>query len=210
MEVSFDPARLRTRGARPTPPAHPRQPFLAHQPRHAFAAHRVPPSDLFGMNPRRPVEPAPAGGSGGPSRTLMNRPDLAPQLPIASRMARTPAASPRIVPAGGDTQHPAHRGCPVGGSVHSHEIEDLPGTVPVSRANQAAALFRIRLPSADNKTAMRERVPRGVRPVRTNSTIWRRYSGAYGACLSAIGTPPLHNEGSTKSGQLQSGTRPCP
>ena len=36
------------------------------------------------------------------------------------------------------------------------------------------------------------------------STIWRRYSGAYGTRLSAIRTPPLHNDQvSTKTGQLQ-------
>ena len=69
-------------------------------------------------------------------------------------MARTSAASPRIVPAGGDTQHPAHRGYPVDGPVRSHELEDLPGTIPVSRANQAAALFRICLPSTDKKVAI--------------------------------------------------------
>ena len=40
-----------------------------------------------------------------------------------------------MVPAGGDTQHSAHRGPLVLGSVRSHELEDLPGAVPVSRAN---------------------------------------------------------------------------
>ena len=93
VEVSFDQvrrrplARLRARGARTPAPAHPCQPFLAHPPRHALAAHRVPPSGQVGTDPRRPV---------GPSRTPMSRPDLAPQLLIAPRMARTPPASPRL------------------------------------------------------------------------------------------------------------------
>ena len=42
-----------------------------------------------------------------------------------------------------------------------------------------------------------------VRPLRSNSTICRRYSGAYG--LVVIGTPPDHSlRVSTKAGQLQS------
>ena len=46
----------------------------------------------------------------------------------------------------------------------------------------------------------------GVRPVRTSSTIRRRYPGAYAARLSVIRTPPSHNgQVSTKAGQLQSG-----
>ena len=47
------------------------------------------------------------------------------------------------VPAGGDAQHSAHRGHPMMGLIRLHELEDLPGIVPVSRANQAAAFFNI-------------------------------------------------------------------
>ena len=60
-------------------------------------------------------------------------------LAIASR--RT--LSPRVVAAGGDVQHSAHRGDRVGGLIRSHELEDFSGTEPVSRANQAAAFARI-------------------------------------------------------------------
>ena len=55
---------------------------------------------------------------------------LVPPPPV-----RPPAPSPRVVPAGGAAQHPAHRGHSMIGLVHFHEFEDLPGTVPVSRAN---------------------------------------------------------------------------
>ena len=62
---------------------------------------------------------------------------------LALRTIGTPTASPRVGPARGDAQHPAHRGHPMTGLVRLHEPEDLPGTEPVSRANQTAAFFRI-------------------------------------------------------------------
>ena len=110
-----DPAPRRGSVVRPSPPPHagpaahrscacpgagsPRQPFLAHQPRHALHAHRVPPSYQVGMDPRRSI---------GPSRMPMNRPHLAPQLLIAPRMARTPAASPRLSHPLGETPSTRH------------------------------------------------------------------------------------------------------
>ena len=101
MEVSCDPvrsrtpARLRARGAHPPAPAQPCQPFLAHQPRHALG---TPAACLRGPDRHGPEAPRRAcpRASGGPSPTPMNRPHLAPQLPIAPRMARTPAPSPRL------------------------------------------------------------------------------------------------------------------
>ena len=159
---------------------------------------------------------------------------LSPRNPSSSR-ARPERPRPRHARVTRWGRHPAHHDPLVCGSVRSHELEDLPGTVPVSRANQAAALFRIRLPSADKKIAIpalreaddspaaatpharhssdrprgdlhrdrpdapscgppaepsklstfgrqQNRYSRasspGVRPARTNSTIWRRYSGA--------------------------------
>src|SRR5262249_31094667 len=65
------------------------------------------------------------------------------QLRVLCRpMARVPS-KPRIVPAGGDVQDPAHGGDAMGGLMRLHEFEDPGGIEPVSRANQAAAFFRI-------------------------------------------------------------------
>ena len=63
----------------------------------------------------------------------------------SSRFARgeRPRASPRVVPAGGDAQHPAHRGHPMMGLIRLHELEDFARTEPVSRANQAVAFASI-------------------------------------------------------------------
>ena len=51
--------------------------------------------------------------------------------------ARPPA--PRVVPAGGDLQHPAHARNRILGLMRSYELVDPDGIESVSRANQAAA-----------------------------------------------------------------------
>ena len=138
--------------------AHPRQPFLAHQPCHALTAHHVPPSNPLGMNPRHPAEPAPRGGSEGPSQTLMHRPDLAAQLLIAPRMARTPATSPRLSHPLGETPGTSW---PLGVRLGSpSRTRRPPAARPGLPSDQAAAFFKSRLPSADNKTTIREPVNR--------------------------------------------------
>ena len=88
----------------------------------------------LGMDPRHPI---------GASGSLVDGPDRAVQLLVALATIGTPTASPRVVPAGGDAQHSAHRGHPMMGLIRLHELEDLSGIVPVSRANQAAAFFNI-------------------------------------------------------------------
>ena len=77
----------------------------------------------------------------------------------SSRFARweRPRPSPRVVPAGGDAQHSAHRGHPMMGLIRLHELEDLSGIVPVSRANQAAAFFNISRSSRSWRFSRRSR-----------------------------------------------------
>ena len=137
---------IHTRGACAPAPTHPRQAHLTHQPGHPLTAHPTSPGHQFGMNPRHPV---------GAPRLLVDGADRTAQHLVALRTMRAPTAPPRVVPAGGDTQHPAHRGHRMFGLVRPHEPEDLPGTVPVSRANQTAACFKICLPSADKKIVIR-------------------------------------------------------
>ena len=140
LELAFDPVRdrtmtrVQTRGARASASAHPSQARLAHETSHPFAAHPAPAGHQLGMDPRRPI---------GATRALVDGPDCAPQRLLALRTKRTPTASPRVVPAGGDAQHPAHRGHPMMGLIRLHELEDFARTEPVSRANQAVAFASI-------------------------------------------------------------------
>jgi hypothetical protein len=53
------------------------------------------------MQPGRPI---------GPARELMERLDLRGEPDIGTRARRQRAPAPRVVAAGGDTQHPAERG----------------------------------------------------------------------------------------------------
>ena len=137
---------IHARGARAPAPADPDQARLSHQPSNAFTAHPTSAFHQLGVYPRHPV---------GPSRIVVDTANHCSQLLVASGTTRRPTASPRVVPAGGDAQHSAHRGHPMMGLVRLHELEDLPGIVPVSRANQAAAFLNICLPSADKKIAIR-------------------------------------------------------
>jgi hypothetical protein len=74
---------------------------------------------------------------------LVNRTDLIEQCCIHLRPSRCRSRAPRVVAAGGDTQHAAHRGDAMLGLVSPHELESFGGIEPVSRANQAAAFFSI-------------------------------------------------------------------
>ena len=74
-----------------------------------------------------------------------------------SASSRRSAAQPSVISAAGDPQHPAHRRHTVIGLVRLHELEDLPGTVTVSRANQAAAFFRISRSSRSCRFSRRRR-----------------------------------------------------
>ena len=62
------------------------------------------------------------------------------------------------------------------GLVRLHEPEDLPGTEPVSRANQTAAFFKICLPSADKKIAIRAPREAGDSPDEAGAAPQAHYS----------------------------------
>src|SRR5712691_5626927 len=79
----------------------------------------------------------------GPSRSLVDGPDPLRERLVLPGPGRGWTLPPRIVPAGGDIQHTAHRGSLVHGLVVLHEPEDFDGVELVSLANQAAAFFRI-------------------------------------------------------------------
>ena len=73
----------------------------------------------------------------------MNLPDTHFQTFIVLRTRRRWPFRPRIVPAAGDTQHPAHRGQLMIGLIRFHELEDFGGIELVSRANQAVAFAKM-------------------------------------------------------------------
>src|SRR2546422_1048503 len=79
------------------------------------------------------------------------------ELDIGARARRHRSLPPRVVPAGGDTQDPAHGGNTVDGLVGGHELESLDGLEVVSRANQAAAFDRIARSSRSCRTSRRSR-----------------------------------------------------
>src|SRR6266849_207940 len=167
----------------------------------------------------------------------MNRADARREFRVGARPRRWRPLTPRIVAAGGDGQHPAHRGNPVDGLIRVHELERRDGTEPVSVANQAAAFDSISRSSRRNRLsssrsavvspslrrpssspaclthlrialaeASNSRANCAIgRPVRANSMIRRRYSGAYGGWVLGIGDLllPFSPTPSTKAGQLQ-------
>ena len=139
-EVALDQIRCRS-GTRipyrrpcPLAPTDAPQAGTAHQSGDPLAAHSVALSDEFGMD---------AGGAVGPARGAVDVTDAIEHCSVALGAGRRRPALPRVVPAGGDPQQPAHRGDRIEGPVGSHELEDPDGIEPVSRANQAAAFASI-------------------------------------------------------------------
>ena len=136
-------------GARAPASAHPGQARLTHQARHSLTAHSASPGRQLGVDSRHPV---------GASGRLVNTAHPGVQLLVAPGARRHRPTSPSVEPAGGDTiEHPTHRRHPMHGLVRSHELEDLPDIVPVSRANQTAAFFRISRSSRSRRFSRRNR-----------------------------------------------------
>ena len=73
----------------------------------------------------------------------MERVDSISKLDISLRSARRRTLAPRMVAAGRDHQNAAHGRDGEIGLVRLHESERLRGIASVSRANQAAAFFKI-------------------------------------------------------------------
>ena len=120
----------------------------AHQARDPLATHPPAPRDQLGMDPWGPV---------GPARVAVNRLNRRRQRGVLSRPLTRGPSVPRVVPAGGDLQHSAQGGDRMGGPVHLHEREDPEGIASVSRANQAAAFFKISRSSRSVALSRRKR-----------------------------------------------------
>ena len=132
-------------GPHPFAPRYSCQAHLSHQPSHSLASDMDAVLGVLGVNARCPI---------GATAALMNVADARLEDIIALPAPRPRTVSPRVEPARGDAEHAGHRGDAVEGLIRSHELERFPGTEPVSRANQAAALASFCLPSADNKIAI--------------------------------------------------------
>src|SRR5712692_196583 len=87
----------------------------------------------------------------------MDRSDPLLQLFVLYRSHRHHALAPRVVPAGGDFQHAAHRADREEGLVRAHEREDPFDFFSVSCANQAAAFDRISRSSLSRAFSRRSR-----------------------------------------------------
>ena len=181
--------------------AHPDQPGGAHAPRDALTAH----SDPF----RGQLHPDPGHSIGTPG-TGVDGPQTPAQDGVGFGPSRGWAAPPRVVAAGGDTQHPAHRGDVIQGLVRLHEREDLGGTEPVSRANQAAAFERISRSSRSRRFSRRSRNssscssvvrPSARRP--SSRSVWRTqlriaWAEASNSRASSPGVRPARTSSTTR------------
>jgi hypothetical protein len=77
-----------------------------------------------------------------PATPLPDPPNPFQQRRILPPSATQPTLAPRVVPAGGDAQHPAHPGHPMMSPLLLHEAKRLYGLDSVSRAKKAAACPR--------------------------------------------------------------------
>jgi hypothetical protein len=93
----------------------------------------------FGYHLSATVRPALLDGR---VRSVVNRPDPREERLVGPGPSRERPRLPRVEPAGGDAQPPAHGGHAVRPLVRPHELESLDGSELVSRANQAAAASR--------------------------------------------------------------------
>src|SRR6185312_15095368 len=107
---------------------------LLEQPGHTLAADADAGGAQIAMDARRAI---------GAARRSMEVPDPIQQLAIVDASRALGTILPRIVPASGDAQDAAHGGKGMGGPIRLHESESFDGIDPVSRANQAAAFFKI-------------------------------------------------------------------
>src|SRR5271170_7409081 len=135
-------------GGYPLAPAHTDQACRVHQPRYALAPHLDALSLEFGVDARRAI---------GPARVLMNRSHPRAEFRVRPGARRRRPLTPRVVPAGGDFQHPTHPRNPVHGLIRAHEFERRDGTEPVSVANQAAAFDSISRSSRRTRFSRRKR-----------------------------------------------------
>ena len=107
------------------------QPLLPPDPLHPLVVHPPALDAELRLHPRPPVRLA---------AQLVNLPHPLTQSPVGDCSRRRPSTAPRIVPAGGDTQHSAHQPHREARLVGSHELERRSGTAPVSCANQCPAV----------------------------------------------------------------------
>ena len=127
-------AALPPRRVDPAPPAHAAQTRNMHQTGNTFASDMHAVLDQLRMD---------AGHAVRAARACMNGSNTPEQIGVATRSFRWAARQPRVIAAGRNSQQSRHRRNGQCGLVRFHEFEPFSGTVPVSRANQAAAFERI-------------------------------------------------------------------
>ena len=116
------------------PPRHAMNAQIPHQACHALPAHPLARRLQFRLDPRAAI---------GLPAAAPDQQDLALELDVAPRPRRGRTLQPAVVPAGGETQHPAHGRKRKHGPVRLHERVPPLGIESLSLANQAAAFFRM-------------------------------------------------------------------
>ena len=150
------------RAAVPMAGAH--QARLTHQTSDPLAAVPLSAPTQIGMDARRPV---------GLPRTGMHRLDALQQGRVGRGVGGRWPLQPGVVARLGHAEHACHCGNRERGLVRAHEPEEPDGSVPVSRANQAAAFDRISRSGRNCLFSRRSRVnssrSAAVRPGATSS-----------------------------------------
>ena len=217
-------------GARPLAPTHAGQARLAHHPSHPLAAHRRALLGQLGLNARRTVAPPamrvnrPHAGSEGFVAALSCRtPSLTPRIEPARGDTEHPGHR-------GDAQLGLMRSHePVDLPGPTSRANQAAAFASIARSSRRRRFSRrsrrissrsallnpsARRPSSRSACATQLRIAwavgsnsransSGVRPVRTNSTIWRRKAGGYGGLdFGMVDTSSPKGQVSTKSDQL--------
>ena len=220
-----------TRGARPLATTHSGQACLTHHPRHPLAAHRRALSGQLGVNPRRPVRPTAAFVNrsharaqrlvrGLARRALTGAPRVVPargdtEYPGyrgGSKRGLIRSHEPVDLPGTVSRANQAVAFAKMSRSSRSRRFSRrrrrsssrsaVLGPSPRRPSSRSACTTQLRIACAVGSNSRDN--SSGLRPARTNSTIWRRNSGAYGGLdLGMVDTSSPKGQVSTNSGQLQ-------
>ena len=222
--------RVTTRGARPLATAHPGQACLTHHPSHPLAAHRRALSGQLRVNPGRSVRPSAAFVNrpharaqrlvrGLARRALTCTPRVVPARGDSehsghrgdSKLGLIRSHEPVDLPGTVPRANQAVAFAKISRSSRSRRFSRrrrrsssrsaVLGPSPRRPSSRSPCTTQLRIACAVGSNSRDN--SSGLRPARTNSTIWRRNSGAYGGLdLGMVDTSSPKGQVSTNSGQL--------
>ena len=219
-----------TCGARPLATTHPGQACLTHHPSDPLAAHRRALSGQLRVNPRRPVRPTAAFVNrsharaqrlvrGLARRALTGAPRVVPARGDTeypghrgdSKLGLIRSHEPVDLPGTVSRANQAVAFAKMSRSSRSRRFSRrrrrsssrsaVLGPSPRRPSSRSACTTQLRIACAVGSNSRDN--SSGLRPARTNSTIWRRNSGAYGGLdLGMVDTSSPKGQVSTNSDQL--------